>query len=75
MPASSEAMLLVDFQESIIIFASLLLVMIALIFIYWRFLRYRKAARERFLKEQKRAREEGLEVPPDIAKELDEIKE
>ena len=67
-------MQLVTIQESIVILASLLLVILALVIVYWRFLKYRKAARDRFLKEQERARREGLEVPKDVVKELEGMK-
>ena len=55
------------FQANMIIFLGLFLILLALLFIYWRFLRYRRKALERQRRSQTKAQKEGLEVPPDIA--------
>jgi hypothetical protein len=58
----------------IVIFVSLFLVLLGLLLVYWRFLRYRKEARERHLKARDEARKEGLEVPSWVAEHVTDDK-
>ena len=53
-----------------IIFLGLFLILLALLFTYWRFLMYRRKALERHQKARNKALEEGLEVPSAIAEDV-----
>ena len=59
-------------ERMLVIMVIMLLMVALLIGIYVWFLRYRRAALRRFREGRERARREGLEVPDEVAKRLEE---
>jgi hypothetical protein len=57
-------------RANLLIFLGLFLVLLALLYTYWRFLTYRSKALRRHRKGTSKAQKDGLEVPPDISEEI-----
>ena len=57
-------------RANLLIFLGLFLVLLGLLYIYWRFLTYRRKAIKRYRKGIAKAQKDGLEVPSDIAEEI-----